>query len=57
MEDYTMSEDNCCYKACKEKVEIVYYGKSLCDKHWLKLVQKSPNEMKTELGINKKETR
>jgi hypothetical protein len=45
----------CCYKKCKEKAEIAYYGKPLCDKHWLKLSEKTPEEIKEILGIKSNE--
>lgn len=49
-----MSEDGCCFKNCKGKVEIEYYGKFLCDKHWNKLCDKTVAEMKEALDIKEK---
>jgi len=46
-------KDTCCYKSCKDRVEIYYYGKPLCDKHWNKLSEKTPTDVKKELGIKK----
>jgi hypothetical protein len=49
-----MNDDNCCFKKCKNKVEISYYGKNLCDKHWELMVEKTPDEIKEILGIKNK---
>ena len=49
-----MSDENTCsYSKCKDKVEITYCGKPLCDKHWNKLCDKTPDEVKEILGVKK----
>jgi hypothetical protein len=45
--------DKCALRGCKGKVEISYCGKGLCDKHWAKMCEKTPDEMKVVLGIKK----
>jgi len=50
-----IDQDICCFPKCKGKVEIFYCGKSLCDKHWNKLSEKTPEEVKSILSI--KETK
>jgi len=44
----------CWFKKCKDKVEITYFGKPLCDKHWEKLSNESPDKMKEILGVRRK---
>lgn len=43
--------DRCCYKVCKEQAAIIYFGKSLCNKHWDKLSKETPEELKKLLNI------
>ena len=47
-------QDKCHFKGCKGKVEITYYGKPLCDKHWDQMSARTPDEVKLELGIKRK---
>lgn len=46
-----MSEEICCFKGCKNKIDIIYYGKLLCDKHWSEMSNKTPIETRRILGI------
>ena len=46
--------DTCCYKKCKNKVEVIYYHKPLCDKHWALICEKTPEEAREILGIKEK---
>ena len=46
--------DTCCCKKCKEKVEIFYFGKPLCNRHWNKFADKTPSELKDILGVKEK---
>lgn len=43
--------DKCALRGCKGKVEVTYYGKGLCDKHWAKMCEKTTDEMKVILGV------
>ena len=48
-----MNQDICCIKNCKRECAIIYLNKSLCDKHWDKLSNETPDKMKEILGIKK----
>jgi len=43
--------DFCQYRKCKEKSNLCYLGKGLCDKHWEKLCELDIKEMHRKLGI------
>ena len=49
-----MNEDKCCMSGCKGKPGLTYYGKPVCDKHWEKLSEKTPDELKDLLGVRRK---
>ena len=47
-------DDGCDMKYCKGTVDVFYLGKRICKKCWAKWSDKTPDELKRELGIRKK---
>jgi len=43
--------NTCSIKKCKDKTEISYMGKPLCNKHWNILSTKTPEEIKNILSV------
>ena len=46
-----MDKDRCCIKGCKGDAALSYCGRPLCDRHWDKLAEKSPDEIRVAVGL------
>ena len=49
--------EQCAITGCKREVETYYYGKAVCNKHWLLHCSEKPFNLKKTFGIkDEKET-